>query len=236
MFEINPDVSVKIEKVGQEQSIVLVMDNFFLDYELARQEAIQANYSSDKQVTGAFYPGVRAPLRKDYGIKILQFAARAIFQNVDLANKTQVQPINANYSLITKQPQDMELLQCIPHFDTSEDLHFAALHYMNSGDFGGTAFYQHLPTGFENITTERESAYLASMQKVFDDKGPPLRQYFSDSDHHYQLIHRVDYKPNRVVVYPTTLLHTAYINDAKKNVNNDPSVGRLSSNFLFKFV
>ncbi|MFC4701568.1 DUF6445 family protein [Glaciecola siphonariae] len=235
MFELNPKMQVMIENIGHENTSVIIVDDFFINYDLAIQEAGQAAYSARREDVGAFYPGVRAPLRKDYGLPILQFAAKTLHQRLRLSRNMQVVPMNANYSLLTKQPQDMELAQCVPHFDTSEPNCFAVLHYMNPGVFGGTGFYRHRPSGYENITSHRESSYFASMQQVFDSKGAPKRQYFTDSDHHYELIHKVDYKPNRFVAYPTSILHSAYIDQPERDICEDPVKGRLSSNFLFKF-
>nr|WP_136252834.1 DUF6445 family protein [Ningiella ruwaisensis] len=235
MFELNPNMQVHVQKIGKESTTIVVVDDFFQDYTLALKEARSANYSSRKEDVGAFYPGVRAPLRKDYGIQVLRFAAQALHKSLNLPANLQVMPINANYSLLTKQPKDMALEQCIPHYDTCEKHSFAVLHYMNDGEFGGTGFYRHIPTGFENIKSDRESAYFNAMQSVFDEKGPPKQQYFSASDHHYELIHKVDYCPNRLVIYPTSILHTAYIEKPEQDISSDPVIGRLSSNFLFKF-
>lgn len=235
MFELNADMHIQITKIGKENTSIIQVDDFFADYELAVQEAINSRYSSRKEDVGAFYPGLRAPLRKDYGLRILQFAARAMHQCLELPANMQVLPINANYSLLSTRPENMRLEQCIPHYDTSETHSFAILHYMNEGDFGGTAFYRHCPTGFENIHTAREDQYLKAMQKHFDQNGPPKRAYFSDSDSHYELIHKVDYQRNRLVIYPTSILHSAYIDKPERDVNENPRTGRLSSNFLFKF-
>jgi predicted SprT family Zn-dependent metalloprotease len=235
MFELNPNMQVKFETIGRENTRILVVDDFFVDYQLAVEEAISANYSTRKEDVGAFYPGMRAPLRKDYGFPILQFAARAMHQELKLPRNLQVAPINANYSLLTKQPKDMQLEQCIPHFDTSEKNSFAVLHYMNDGEFGGTGFYRHKPTNYENISSEREAPYFRAMQESFKQKGAPKQQYFCDSDEHFELIRKVDYRANRLVAYPTSILHTAYIDNPQRDVIADPKVGRLSSNFLFRF-
>jgi hypothetical protein len=235
MFELNPNMQIRLKNIGHENTSILVVDDFFADYTLAVEEAINANYSTRKEDIGEFYPGMRAPLRKDYGLPILQFSARTLHKHLGLANNMQVAPINANYSLLTKKPEQMQLQQCIPHFDTSELHCFAILHYMNQGDFGGTGFYRHKATGYENITRERERVYLSALQTGFKKDGMPKQQYFCDSDEHFELIHKEDYRKNRLVAYPTSILHTAYVDNPQRDVIADPRTGRLSSNFLFKF-
>ena len=72
---------------------------------------------------------------------------------------------------------------------------FAILHYLNEGDFGGTGFYRHIPSGFENITGDRKPIYLQSAQQFMDTNGQSEQRYFTESTDHYELIHKVDYKP-----------------------------------------
>jgi hypothetical protein len=109
------------------------------------------------------------------------------------------------------------------------------LHYLNEGDFGGTGFYRHRPTGFENITAVRKSAYLESAQQYINKQGNPEQQYFTKSTAHYELIHKVEYKPNRLVIYPATILHSAFIDDPERDVSKNPKTGRLSANFFIDF-
>ena len=63
-----------------------------------------------------------------------------------------------------------------------------------TGEFGGTGFYRHRPTGFENITAERKQAYFDSAQEYIDTHGNPERKYITDSTDHFELFHKIDYR------------------------------------------
>jgi hypothetical protein len=235
MFEINPNLQVNAYRLGNEQTPLLVVDDVMLDYSAAQQEACSIAYSSDKDVVGAYYPGIRAPVGEAYGMALLRYSLGLFYRFFLVPQSLTLHPKNGSYSLITQQPQEMDLLQCIPHFDNNETFSFAMIHYLNEGDFGGTGFYRHKPTGYENITQGRRQQYLHSAQEFIDSNGNPEQQYFTDSTAHYELLHKVGYKPNRLLIYPATILHSAYIDNPKHDVNNDPKTGRLSANFFIEF-
>ena len=66
---------------------------------------------------------------------------------------------NAYFSLVSLKSEALTLEQSIPHFDNTAPLSFAVMHYINSGQYGGTSLYRHTSTGFENITEARYSSY-----------------------------------------------------------------------------
>lgn len=235
MFEINPKLQQKAYRLGHEQTPLFVVDDVMLDYSDAQKEACSIAYSSDKNKIGAYYPGVRAPVGEAYGMAVLRYSLDVFYHFFQVPKALSLFPKNGSYSLITQQPQNMDLLQCIPHFDNNDTYNFAMIHYLNDGDFGGTGFYRHKPTGYENITQGRRQHYLQSAQAFIDHAGQPKQQYFTESNEHFELIHKVDYKPNRLLIYPATILHSAYIDNPKHDVNNDPKTGRLSANFFIEF-
>lgn len=235
MFEINPRLRQQLIKVGHEQTPIFIVDDFMLDYQGALNEAVSLAYANDKDSVGAYYPGIRAPVGADYGMSLLRNVA-AIFYNIfGVPKDLTLFPQNGSYSLVTKQEEALDLLQCIPHFDNNGTFNFAMLHYLNKGDFGGTGFYRHKPTGFENITEGRKSDYLQSAQRFIDIHGQPEKRYFTESTEHYELIQKVAYKPNRLVIYPATILHSAFIDKPQRDVCGDPKIGRLSANFFIEF-
>lgn len=235
MYSLNPELSQQAFRIGNEQTPVFIVDDFMQDYSGAIEEAIQSPYAADKESVGAYYPGMRAPVGSEYGMSLLKYTQAIFYKIFSVPNQLTLFPQNGSYSLITKQEQDMDALQCLPHFDNSKTFSFAMLHYLNEGDFGGTGFYRHKPTGYENITAGRQSDYLQSAQKYMASHGAPEKRYFTESTEHYELIHKVDYKPNRLVIYPATILHSAFINDPQRDVCTNPRTGRLSANFFIEF-
>jgi hypothetical protein len=54
------------------------------------------------------------------------------------------------------------------------------------------------------------------------------------SNDEYELYHRIEYRPNRLVVYPGCLLHSGLVNPAV-DINPDPRTGRLTANIFVDF-
>ncbi|TRX58000.1 DUF6445 family protein [Thalassomonas sp. M1454] len=235
MFELNPKLKQQAIRVGNEQTPIFIVDDFMGDYQGAIDEAIALPYRNDKDSVGEYYPGIRAPVGKDYGMSLLKQTAAIFYKIFGVPRALTLYPKNGSYSLITKQEHEMDLLQCIPHFDNNDTFSFAMIHYLNNGEFGGTGFYRHKPTGYENISVGRKAQYIKTSQEFINQNGEPQQRYFTKSTEHYELIHKVEYKPNRLVIYPATLLHSAYIDNPQRDVSSDPKTGRLSANFFIEF-
>lgn len=223
-----------MSRIGYEHTPIFVVDDFLLSTESVIDQGVKASYDTGK-TKGSYYPGVRADVNSEYGMTVLQYAAFVLYKAFGVPESLTLYPKSGSFSLLTQQPENMNLLQCIPHFDNNDTFSFAAIHYLNEGDFGGTGFYRHNPTGFENIIQTRKQQYMSSAQHFIDTHGNPSRQYFTGSTEHFELIHKVDYKANRLVIYPSTILHSAYINNPAHDVNPDPKSGRLSANFFIEF-
>ena len=136
--------------------------------------------------------------------------------------------------MVTTPPEQLKLLQRIPHFDTTEKHALAAVHYLFQGDQGGTAFYRHRKTGFETIDESRTLAYYRSLES--ENNGPDLPKV---SDGYIQgdtpLFEQIANPPgvfNRLVIYRRHALHSGVI-PPNANLSADPTQGRLTiSSFI----
>ena len=145
-----------------------------------------------------------------------------------------MRPVNTVYSLVSTPEHELKVLQRLPHFDSNKPYYFAITHFLNPGEFGGTGFYRHRPTGFEAVTEDRLSRYIEVGDAFLAANGHPPQQYFGVGDQHYELYDEVDYKANRLVLYPGYLLHSGLI-DPARDINSDPGTGRLTSNVFVDF-
>ncbi|MDC2891281.1 DUF6445 family protein [Psychrosphaera algicola] len=234
MYDINRKQRQVAQNIGHEQTPIFVVDDVLLDPSAAIANGVTADYGTS-MVQGTYYPGVRANVGAEYGMAILQFAAHILYRHFQVPKELTLYPRNGCFSLLTQRPADLNLLSCIPHFDNNETFSFAILHYLNPSEFGGTSFYRHKPTGFENVTQARRKQYLQAAQQHINQHGNPKQQYVTGTDPHFELIHTVDYKPNRLVIYPATILHSAHIEKPNVDVNPDPKSGRLTANFFVDF-
>lgn len=233
MYNINPDAKHTCTRIGDEKTPLYIIDNLMLTPENVAKEAAKAG--GFKAVTRTAFPGQRAPVNDEYKNTILNYILPILEKHYRIPSGKTIDTKNCFYSLIDRPENELSPFQCIPHIDSMQRYFFAITHYINAGDFGGTAIYKHVPTGFENIIALREKQYVHSVQHFLDTNGYPDKKYFRDSTEHFKLIKKIDYKPNRLVIYPGTLLHSAFI-DPKKDLNNNVNTGRLTSNMFIEYI
>lgn len=153
----------------------------------------------------------------------------------DIPPRFEHQLIHRLFSLITTPPEDLGILQRVPHFDTLNRWYFATVHYLNPGSYAGTGIFRHRPTGFERISNERYPDYVAAAEAQMKANGLPAAKYIDSSTDHYELIEEIEYRPNRLVIYPGNLLHSGLV-QPDRDIGWDPRTGRLTANLFIDFV
>jgi hypothetical protein len=222
----NPKSSPQVFAVGEERTPVIILDDFVLDTSDVIRYAVQsASFAPDESYV---YPGVRAKPPKEYIQEIVRALGPLLGQVYSIPAGLGL-AVNAYYSLVATPPEKLQVLQRVPHFDSTTRYFYAVTHYLNPGDFGGTGLFRHTPTGFENVTEDRLQAYAQA-----GDSGDPPAEYIRATDDHYELFEAIDYRPNRLIAYPGSLLHSGLI-DPDRDINPDPGTGRLTANFFMRF-
>lgn len=230
MYQINPNVQCQVRFVGNEKTPVIILDQVLTTLEPVIEYAVkQANFKSEQQT---YYPGIRAALDENYQKIILPFVQAIINQHFTLTDQAQVKLDAGYYSLICRAESMLTPEQCIPHFDSKQSNYFAVTHYLNPGDFCGTAFYRHKQTGIEKVTEQNVKPYFNALNQHIVNNGMPEQKYISQSNELFELIEKVSYQANRMLIYPGALLHSAFIDDVSKNVIIDPKKGRLTANLF----
>lgn len=235
MFEINKKREHRIILSDKEQTPIFIIDSFLTSVIPVIEEAKKVNFKQLSTKIDSYYPGSRAPLGNSYSQVILEAITPLLHKYYHVPTHLNSRIASATLSLLTKQTQDLNYMQCMPHYDDVMPHSFAVLHYINEGDFGGTGFYKHKPTNFENITQKRESTFISEAEKYLNNTGYPKQEYFTESDNHFELMGHVEYVPNRLVIYPTTILHSAFIKNQNKEVSTSATQGRLTANLFVKF-
>ncbi len=230
-IQANPQASPQVYLAGNEKTPVVVIDDFAADTGGVIDYAI--NSASFEPDATYVYPGVRARPPGEY----LQEVIRAI---VPFLGKVYGVPTDRNlslntfYSLVATPPEQLGVLQRLPHFDSNKKHFFAITHYLNPGEYGGTGLFRHRPTGFENVTEDRLQDYVSAGDAFLRAHGDPPAAYIAQSTDHFELYERIEYRPNRVVAYPGSMLHSGLI-DPARDISADPATGRLTANFFFEF-
>lgn len=236
MEELTPQVNLKsapvITRVGGEQTPVIVIDDFLLNVsDVVNHACRNVDFEIDRI---SKYPGVRAALPKQHVIAVLNPLLPMLYSVYGIPKERRPRPKNQVYSLVSFAAEDLQPKQRVPHADSSNPYYFPITHYLNDGKHGGTGIFRHIPTGFENITTGRLDEYVRSADGFIAKHGDSLTGYITASNEHYELVHVVDYKPNRVVIYPGSLLHSGMIEPAT-DISPDPETGRLTANIFVNF-
>lgn len=229
MLNQHPAMQLTVQHPGNEQSPLLIVDNFITEPERLLADACQQRFVANSP----YYPGVRAPAPKVYQQVLLQ-SLTPVLQDVFALPAGSLHFSICHYSLVTTPPAQLKLLQRIPHFDTTEKHALAAVHYLFHGDQGGTAFYRHRKTGFETIDNNRAKAYFQSMEA--ENGGPnipgPDAGYIAGDTPLFSQIAEAKAVFNRLIIYRRHALHSGSI-PANASLSADPSQGRLTiSSFI----
>jgi hypothetical protein len=229
---INRQARPTVVLVGSERTPIITIDNAMVNIDDFSELALRTQFEFDQKT---FYPGVRASI-DDYCINDVVLALipqlRAIYQVPDNLRSV---TFNTCFSLISSQPDTLHHLQRIPHFDTPKACHFAVLLYMSDGDYGSTAIFNHIPTGYERISENRVDDYFNRANQYFEQYGQPKAEYVTKSDDHFDIVYEIPYLKNRLVIYPGNLLHSTLV-QANSDIDANPATGRLTTNLFIEFV
>lgn len=226
---LRPDIRI----VGDERTPVIVIDAPIVSTDsLIRYASHDAKYGSDGQFA---YPGIRANLPADYAATLVPELVELISQVYKTPPTLEFQLIHEFFSLITRKPEELRPLQRVPHFDHHSPWYFATVHYLNPGERAGTGIFRHRPTGYERIPEDRYPSYVQAAEAHIKANGLPAEKYINASDEHFELIAEIEYKPNRLIMYPGNVLHSGLI-QPDRDINDDPTTGRLTANLFLYFA
>lgn len=227
-LQLSNGILMTIESVGNEQTPVVIIDNFPISPE---QIPAISEFSTDQH---SFYPGLRSKLPKPYIIKALQSVYMALYDVYSIQKHKQLKVLDTYFSIITLKESELSLLQRLPHFDSTHEHYFAVLHYLDKNQHGGTGLFRHKSTGYESINDNRIEEYLAKCQQEIDQFGEPKQGYPNESTRQFECYYQIDYKPNRVAIYPGKLLHSTIV-DISTDISDNLANARLTSNIFIEF-
>lgn len=220
---LSPSALVRAEPLGHEGESVLVIDDAAADPQALLADACARPFTR----IGPYYPGVRAAVQPAF-VQDLSAALSPIIAN-GFGIRTKQWAGECFYSLVTTPPAQLQPIQRLPHYDGLEEDRIAVLHYLFTGDQGGTAFYRHRATGYETVNVARFPAYRQSLEADVRKHGLPPARYIDDGTPLFDRILAVQPAFNRMLVYRGFVLHCSAISpDAALAAN--PAAGRLTLN------
>ncbi len=224
---LNPAATVKLRRIGREGNPLLVIDDVLLDARALVETAAAAPFEAP---FSEFYPGVNAPMPRDYLDSLMPVLRPSFERAFGIRRDTPV--IASGFFALSTQPLEaLRPLQKLPHYDQVEPGQLAMVHYLAKDMGGGTGFFRHTATGFESVTPERRETYLNRMAEELETVGD-LPHFTGPRTPNYELLDQADLQFNRLIIYPSNLLHCALFDGAR--LSDDPRTGRLTANSFFK--
>lgn len=223
-----PDVRI----VGNEETPVIVIDAPIQSTEsLIRHASEHVQFEANQPG----YPGKRTELPAEYSDAVVP-ALREVIQAVYKPPASfEFHLVHQLYSLVTLKPTELAPLQRVPHFDNHSPYYFATVHYLNPDQHAGTGIFRHRPTGYESIPESRYPSYMQAAEAHIKAHGLPPEKYINASDEHFELIAELEYRPNRLIMYPGNILHSGLI-QPDRDISDDPVAGRLTANLFLYFA
>nr|WP_277923789.1 DUF6445 family protein [Sphingomonas sp. TREG-RG-20F-R18-01] len=213
--------AISLHRVGREAQPLVVIDDFAADPDALRAAALSSTFGPALQ----HYPGIRAALPDAY--VPTQLAVLADVLGPLLARAGAVEVVDASFSIVTTQPDALDIRQRIPHCDAFGAHRIALVHYLTPGDGDGTAFFRHRSTGFETIDEDRAPIFFGQLEAEFRHGGLPPARYVTGDTSLFERTMAVEARYNRALIYPSYLLHSGSIApDAL--LSSDPARGRLT--------
>jgi hypothetical protein len=146
------------------------------------------------------YPGIRAPAPADWAGWLA--GALAVWPQL-----TGAAILRADYAIASQDPATLSPVQRIPHFDTTDPMVHAVIHYLCEAPHRGTSFHRHRRTGFERITPARAPLWRQALVADSARYGLPGSRYHQDDTASFERIGMAALRFNRLVVYPANCLH-----------------------------
>ena len=224
VLTLHPELSYEFYEVGREKTPLLVIDKFIKDAHLL-VDFCAANTNFTK--VDNFYPGLRMDAPARY-IHSINYYLAELLSNIFGLTQDKIAGGKALYSMVVTPPEQLEITQCLPHIDSYLSGDLACVHYLCGREKGGTSLYRHKKTGYEKITTETIDHYKES---VVNEGALKLekKSYMNGSNDYFEQIANVESVFNRMVIYPSNILHSGNIS-ADFNFDPHPTQGRLTLN------
>lgn len=224
-FLLNQAVSVDRIQHEDPEISVYVVDDFLENPESLLDYASSKAYFGKVGDDRTAYPGIRDRLPRPY--------ERVMEKIIELVYGVSNPIIHRSMmSLTTLQPAQLSTAQKIPHVDTFDDDQYAAVHYLCGAPHGGTAIYRYLPRNLVRLRNEDRPVVEEMLQGVRDHPQEHAGYLVGDTSLFKQEV-LVAAKFNRLILYPSNLLHCAQLS-APESLVSDVGRGRLSVASFFK--
>lgn len=221
---VSRNPKIQAYRLGSEKAPLLVVDSFIEDPHELVSLALELDFRPPKMA----YPGIRTVAPASYQEALLSFIGSVAEPYFGIRARG-LKLSMCHYSLVTTSPEELSVVQRVPHVDSFSSGELATVHYLFRGNHGGTSFYRHRQTGHEIVNNERRSHYFGILEKEVNGPKKPSASYINGDTELFQRIASMEGVFNRLLVYPRNSLHSGDI-EPDFVPDSDPETGRLSIN------
>ncbi|WP_036188144.1 DUF6445 family protein [Marinimicrobium agarilyticum] len=221
---VNRSPKIQAYRLGQEKAPLLVVDSF-VDHP---DHLVSLARDLDFKPPRMAYPGVRAVAPTSYQEALLSFVGAMVEPYFGIRPRG-LKLSMCHYSLVTTAPEELSVVQRVPHVDSFSSEELATVHYLFHGNHGGTSFYRHRETGYEVVNEDRRSHYFGALQREVSGARQPPAAYINGDTELFQRIASMEGVFNRLLVYRRNSLHSGNIEE-QFVPDPSPDTGRLSIN------
>jgi Family of unknown function (DUF6445) len=207
-FTFNDHAVVRVVHIGRRATAVVLVDNVFRDPESVTAAGFAQTYAEER---GNLYPGMRAALPESFSTSFRAWLTPILQRHGVLASDQTIDRDQSFFSVVTTASTSLLPIQCIPHYDSTDPNLLAAVIYLCDTRFGGTSFYRHRRTGYEEITEENRDNYQIALDHDIRVHGVPKQDYMNGDSLLFEATFTSSLRFNSAIVYPGRVLHAGNI-------------------------
>lgn len=215
-FKVNENFTWEVKEVGPLKAKVIVVDNFYKNPEMVRDLALTIPPSINQRIMANLPYGPNSGrISAFYLMDQLAPAYEKIYRESLPEIYKQMPPdaITTSFrdaTFIVNVMTSENLPPRVPHVDFPDDRVYASLIFLNTPEecAGGTGFYTF------------NGSMKGFVNHMDSEKTIPPDHFIVDDTGGWKLIEMVEMKFNRMIMYPQSIYHNAYIKPGMFTGNN----------------
>jgi len=226
MFVLNPNLHIQLAYIPDSNARVWIIDDLVDDFHEMLNYCRKTAYFNPIGAEGTLFPGVRDEMPKPY-YQLISALLNRLAKHSQGGGFKQSKLLKSWLSKVTLLPENLDVMQTMPHFDSLSENHMAAVHYLNDNHLGGTHFYRYKGTSKIDLSHDDKDTIIQMVEQV-KQSANERAGYMNDSDALFEKVFSVDAKPNRLIIYAGSIMHSANITSTvdfdKSSPNNRTTI------------
>ncbi|WP_434939469.1 DUF6445 family protein [Shewanella sp. HL-SH8] len=230
MYSLSSNLKINLTHIPHSNASIWIIDNVIDDFDKVLHYCDKIAYFNPVGADGTLFPGMRDEMPKPY-YRLLSSLFNRLSEHPQGHIFKQFQIIKSWLSKVTLPPEQLDVIQTMPHFDSLSVNHIAAVHYLNDNCLGGTSFYRY--KGIDKLQLAHEDkAVILKMVEEVKQAADVRGGYINETDQFFEKVFSVDAKSNRLIIYASNILHSANITEAVE-FDKSSSYNRTTINSFF---